>query len=119
MGIDLIFNFLTNFNRFIGIEDSVINKHRRVKSDLDKWGDNLLEEKKTIIQRLQKMINRRVINNTRIIIPILVYKLFLRSGWVAHFFYNIFKTKKDISINATVNKDSDIQKYNNKLEICY
>lgn len=65
------------------------------------------------------MIKRGVINDVELVSLALVYKSSSKSTWVAHSPHNVFKTKKDISINPTVDKNRDTTKYKNKLKIYY
>ncbi len=65
------------------------------------------------------MVKRGVINGTKPVASALVYKSSSRSAWAAHISYNVFKAKKNISINAIADKNRDTTKHSNKLEICY
>lgn len=65
------------------------------------------------------MIKRGVINDAELILLALVYRSSSKSAWAVHLPYNVFKSKKDISINPIADKNQDTTKYYHKFEIYY
>ena len=98
----------------------------------DRSEDDLLEGEKAVTQRflgmikdkgiiqdLQEMVERGVIRATGPIVTILVYETSSISTWEARPTHNVFKAKRNISLNTTVDKNRNTTKYGNKLEFCY
>lgn len=63
------------------------------------------------------MVIGKVINGTETIALALVYNSSLRSTSTVHLPHNIFQAEKNILINNTTDKNKDIIKQGNKLEI--